>query len=331
MQAIAIIGNGRIGGIIASFARSAGYPVRLSAGPGTNVQIVEAADIIVLAVPWTRLDAVAEQCAPVLAGKILIDATNPCSEVYEPVGPAVPYTSGGMQNAARFSGARVVKAFNTLPSDDLAARGRSEPRARIALALSGDDADAKAEVADLILRSGYEPVDLGALERASRQEPGGPYYARVLAPFEMRNGEIAWRFVTDVLARGDMQAFDELVADSIVVNSGISPLAPMAGKEAFREGLGTLGAFSRGELHVQDVLPAGDRVTVRYVAYADHTGPQLGVPPTGKRIKMWEIRLMRIAESKIVEDFVADINYDWPWLVAPRYRDAWLRQMAEHG
>ena len=40
---------------------------------------------------------------------------------------------------------------------------------------------------------------------------------------------------------------------------------------------------------------------------------------------------MRIAEAKIVEDFVADINYDWPWLVAPRYRDAWLRQMAEHG
>lgn len=36
---------------------------------------------------------------------------------------------------------------------------------------------------------------------------------------------------------------------------------------------------------------------------------------------MWEIRLMRLRNGRIVEDFVADINYDWPWLVAPAYPD----------
>ena len=136
------------------------------------------------------------------------------------------------------------------------------------------------------------------------------------------NAAVARRFIEEVLAGGDMRAFDELVDENIVVNSGMRPLAPMVGREDFREGLGTLGAFSNaGELVIEDLLAVEDRVVARYRVQADHTGDQLGVPATGKRITMWEIRLMRLKGGKIVEDFVADINYDWPWLVAPAYPD----------
>lgn len=138
---------------------------------------------------------------------------------------------------------------------------------------------------------------------------------------QQRNAAIARRFVERVLARGDMAVFDEVVDDDIVVNSGISPFAPMVGKEAFWSGLGALAAFSNGELAIEDLLAVEDRVVVRYRAHGDHTGDQLGVPPTGKRITMWEIRLMRLRDGRIVEDFVADINYDWPWLIAPAYPD----------
>lgn len=135
------------------------------------------------------------------------------------------------------------------------------------------------------------------------------------------NAEIARRFVEEVLAKGNMAVFEELVADEIVVHSGIRPFGPMVGKAAFREGLGALAAFSNGSMTIEDVLAVDDRVVVRYRAVADHTGDQLGVPATGKRIMMWEIRLMRLRDGQIVEDFVADINYDWPWLVAPAYPD----------
>jgi len=138
---------------------------------------------------------------------------------------------------------------------------------------------------------------------------------------QARNAAVARRFVEGVLARGDMAVFDEVVADDIVVTSGISPFAPLVGKEAFRRGLGALAAFSNGDLTIEDILAVGDRAVVRYRAHGDHTGDQLGVPPTGTRITMWEIRLMRLRDGRIVEDFVADINYDWPWLVAPAYLD----------
>lgn len=136
-----------------------------------------------------------------------------------------------------------------------------------------------------------------------------------------RNLELARRFLTEVLGAGDMVAFDELVADDVVVHSGISPLAPMVGKEAFRTGLGSLAAFSFEDFALEDLLAVEDRVVARYRAHATHTGDQLGVPASGRQVTMWEIRLMRWADDRLVEDFVADINYDWPWLVAPAYPD----------
>jgi predicted ester cyclase len=135
------------------------------------------------------------------------------------------------------------------------------------------------------------------------------------------NIAVARRFLEEVLGQGNMQTFDEVIDDDIVVNSGISPFKPMVGKEEFRAGLSALAAFSNATFTLEDLLAVEDRVIARYRAVADHTGAQLGVPPTGKRITMWEIRLMRLRDGKIVEDFVADINYDWPWLVAPAYPD----------
>ena len=138
---------------------------------------------------------------------------------------------------------------------------------------------------------------------------------------EQRNLAVVERFLADVLGRGDLAVLDEVTAPDVVVNSGISPLGPIRGRQAFREALGVLAAFTFVDFTVEDLLAVGDRVIVRYRARADHTGDQLGVPATGKRVTMWEIRLMRLRDGLIVEDFVADINYDWPWLVAPAYPD----------
>lgn len=133
------------------------------------------------------------------------------------------------------------------------------------------------------------------------------------------NRELARRFVNEALAGGNHATFEELVHPDVVVHSGIEPLQAIRGRDAYWAALGKLAAFTFVDFALQDLLAVEDRVIVRFHAHADHTGDQLGVPASGKRIVMWEVHLMRWKDGRLVEDLVADINYDWPWLVAPAY------------
>jgi hypothetical protein len=106
----------------------------------------------------------------------VIDAMNAGS-----IGPEglQPFDLGGRPSsqvvADRLTGARVVKAFNTLPAAVLASDPQSNGGRRM-LFLSGDDVPAKKEVAKLIDRLGFAPIDLGDFETGSRlqQFPSGP-------------------------------------------------------------------------------------------------------------------------------------------------------------
>ena len=131
----------------------------------------------------------------------------------------------------------------------------------------------------------------------------------------------ARRFFEKALAGGDRKTFDELVAEDVVVNSGIEPLATIRGRDAYWNALGKLAAFTFESFGIEDVIVSGDRTVVRMRAEAAHTGDALGVPATQKKIVLWEIHLMRWRDGRIIENLVADINYDWPWLVASAYPD----------
>jgi predicted dinucleotide-binding enzyme len=190
---IGIIGAGNIGqavakrlanaGISASIANSRGPKSLSSIGQGLGASITAAeikvaakADIVFLAVPWAvHADAVAG-LAP-WDGRIVIDAMNAAS-----VGPEGlrPFDLGGRPSsqvvADRLTGARVVKAFNTLPAPVLAIDPHTNGGRRV-LFLSGDDAPAKQEVAQLIDRLGFVAIDLGDFEMGRRLQefPGGPF------------------------------------------------------------------------------------------------------------------------------------------------------------
>ena len=305
-----------------------------SAVTGTPGQAAGFGDVVVLSVPWPRVeDALAAAGGPqALTGRVVVDTGNPFANPGGP--PALPpgAVSAAAEVARRVPGARIVKAFNTLYYVTLAQRaGRSSAEGgRVASPVSGDDAEAVALVCGLVADAGYEPVVIGSLGGAARQEPGGPLYNQELSPTELAqrlrsleatNLALGRRFITEVLGAQDQAAFTELVDEDVVVHSGIRPMAPMLGRDAFAAGLGSLAAFTFADFTVEDLLAVEDRVIARYRAHAEHTGDQLGVPATGKRITMWEIRLMRWRAGRLVEDYVADINYDWPWLVAPAYPD----------
>jgi predicted ester cyclase len=57
------------------------------------------------------------------------------------------------------------------------------------------------------------------------------------------------------------------------------------------------------DLHmtIEDILADGDKVTVRLTVEGTHKGAQLGIPPTGRRIRIAGIVVLRIAHGQLVE------------------------------
>jgi predicted dinucleotide-binding enzyme len=171
---IGVIGAGRIGGGAARLLTRAGHEVMLSfsrdedrlraqaaeigASTGTPAEAVAFGDVVVLSVPWPAVDEALAQAGP-LDGKIVIDTTNPFGRG----GWEIPEGRTSTQvNQERMAGAKVVKSFNTLTAgfqQEAAGRAGAE---RVAMFLAGDDADAKAVVAQLIADAGFDPVDAGS-------------------------------------------------------------------------------------------------------------------------------------------------------------------------
>ena len=179
---IAIIGAGNVGRALATSAIRTGHSVTVSSANGdtakklsedtgakaaaSNRAAAEGAELVVLAVPYTAMVDVLDDVGPALAGKIVVDATNPLKADYS--GLAVEGTSGAEEIQARLPQSRVIKAFNT----QFAAR-QTDPRVaglNVDGFVAGDDDEAKAVVLDLVKAIGFNPIDAGPLAMARTLE-----------------------------------------------------------------------------------------------------------------------------------------------------------------
>jgi predicted dinucleotide-binding enzyme len=129
----------------------------------TPAEAVDGADIVVLAVPGGLASSITADLGD-LAGKIIIDPTNNIvrDEDGMPEIGADPSNAELIQAAA--PGAYVVKAFNTLNWRTMVDPDSSG--GPVTIPLVGDDADAKARVAELVEGMGLEAIDLGPLQYA---------------------------------------------------------------------------------------------------------------------------------------------------------------------
>jgi 8-hydroxy-5-deazaflavin:NADPH oxidoreductase len=187
---IGIIGSGAIGAAVAQTLARVGIEATISnsRGPDSLKELVRElgpsikagtreeaarADIVIVAVNWTKLPAALADL-PEWSGRILIDANNPIeAPLFKPVDLKGRVSSEVVADLV--PGARVVKAFNHLRAEVLAADPRSGGGRRV-LFYSGNDSAAKAEVAALIERIGFVGIDLGSLDVGGKlaQFPGGP-------------------------------------------------------------------------------------------------------------------------------------------------------------
>jgi predicted dinucleotide-binding enzyme len=201
---IGIIGAGNIGEAAGRLFSQAGHAVALSnsRGPDSLAEVVTTigpgaqalpvadaarwADVVLLAVPWRRPEALPP--AETVQGKIVIDAMNQFGED----GTLIDLgdTTASEETARRLPGARLVKALNTMRSQKLSqgGNGRAPAEERLALFVAGDDDEAKAVVAKLIDQIGFTAVDTGTLrEGGKRQEPGSALIDDDLTAAEARD------------------------------------------------------------------------------------------------------------------------------------------------
>jgi predicted dinucleotide-binding enzyme len=207
---IGILGSGLMGGklgtlfaragheVVFSYARSEQKLKRLareaqgSARAGTPREAAREADVLFLAVHWSRVDDVLKQASDV-SGKVIVTCSLPMNadNTELVIGPT---SSGAETLATRVPEARVVSAFNTVPSEVLFGVFEARRKAdRPSLVYCGDDSSSKGIAAKLIRDVGFDPVDAGPLRIARYTEPFALLVAELA--YEGDGGpELAYRF-----------------------------------------------------------------------------------------------------------------------------------------
>ena len=185
MKNVAVFGTGQVGDTLANgflgrgdaVMRASRDPAKLQdwkssakgeASVGTFADAAKWADIIVLAVKGAAAESVLDLAGVAnLAGKIVIDTTNPISEA-PPQGGVLNYFTAAneslmerLQNKA--PDAKLVKAFNSVGSTFMI---KPSFKSKPAMFICGNDAGAKQEVSGVLETFGWQAVDMGGVEVA---------------------------------------------------------------------------------------------------------------------------------------------------------------------
>jgi 8-hydroxy-5-deazaflavin:NADPH oxidoreductase len=184
--------------VVFSYARSQEKLKKLArdasgnARAGTPAEAAKGADALLLAVHWSRIGDVLKQAGD-LVGKLIVTCSLPMDADNTKL--VIANTSSGAEEVAKkVPKARVVCAFNTIPSEVLFGvyEGRRN-KDRPSLVYCGDDSGGKEIAAKLIRDVGFDPIDAGPLHIARYTEPFALLVARLA--YEGEGGpELAYRF-----------------------------------------------------------------------------------------------------------------------------------------
>ena len=208
MTTLGLVGAGRIGSQLARLGIAHGYDVVVSnsrapeslaplvgeLGPharaGTVAEAAQAGDIVVVAIPLRSIAALPPSA---FAGKVVIDTGN----YYPARDGVIPELEDGRETVSGLlqqilPQAHIVKAFNHIPAANLTADAAPPGTpGRRALAIAGDDDDAKALISELLDEFGFDVVDLGPLAEGWRFERDMPAYGQHLTASGLRSAAAA--------------------------------------------------------------------------------------------------------------------------------------------
>lgn len=202
VETIGILGAGRVGTALARRAVAAGYDVRVATAkpaeeiallleimaPGARADkaeaVIAAADIVILALPLSKYRELRPE---LFAGKTVIDAMNYWAPTDGVIAEFEGKSSSSEVVQEYLPGARLVRSFNHMGYHEIdeAARSSGDPERR-ALALAGDDAQARHLAASFIDRIGFDPVDAGVLAASRAFATGSAIFGASLGRADMQ-------------------------------------------------------------------------------------------------------------------------------------------------
>jgi NADPH-dependent F420 reductase len=205
---VTIIGTGNMGRGIGTRVLAGGHELTLlDREPGKAEELARelggsagafgdpiAGDVVVLAVPYEAAGPIVQQYGEELAGKVVVDITNPVDwQTFD--GLVTPPDSSAAEEIAKSApeGARVVKAFNTTFAGTLVeGQVAGQP---LDVPIAGDDDEAKETVAQLARDGGLVAIDAGPLRRARQLEGLGFLGMTLQQPLGL-NFQSAWKLVS---------------------------------------------------------------------------------------------------------------------------------------
>ena len=169
MSSVTIFGTGTMGQAIAGVLARGGATVQHIGSSDTEASV--SGDLVVLAVPYASLATIAATYGSRLAGKVVVDITNPVNfETFDSL--VVPEgSSAAAKLQAALPEARVLKAFNTNFAATVASGTIGGETTTVLVA--GDDAEAKAALVAAVEAGGLAALDAGSLARAHELEALG--------------------------------------------------------------------------------------------------------------------------------------------------------------
>jgi 8-hydroxy-5-deazaflavin:NADPH oxidoreductase len=187
---IGIIGTGKIGGALARHWVGAGHEVFMSSrhpeeleglakelGPrahvGTPREAAAFGSVVLVSVPYGAMPQIGADFGAELAGKIIIDTSNPSERRDGAEAVEWQRKGAGIATAELLKNPRVVRAFNCIPAASLANQADRKP-ARIAIPIGADDRAALATGERLVRDAGFDPVVVGTLAETRQFDLGQP-------------------------------------------------------------------------------------------------------------------------------------------------------------
>ena len=169
MAHVSIIGTGNMGSVLAGLVTKGGNTVETFNSSEADKPVT--GDVVILAVYYAAVREVLAQRRDQLAGKIVVDITNPVNvETFDGL-VVPPDSSAAAEIAAELPSSRVLKAFNTNFAATLGS-GKVGGETTTVL-IAGDDADAKTLLAGIVTAGGLRAIDAGSLKRARELEALG--------------------------------------------------------------------------------------------------------------------------------------------------------------
>ena len=204
---ITFIGYGNVGLPLAANLEKLGHEVILAARDANSVSVkkalatnsnlrvaspkeaVQTAEVVFLATPFGSNQTIIEGLQSELAGKIVVDCTNP-------VGRGFTHGLNNEQSGAEFiqsllPNSHVVKAFSVYGYENLKDNQFPGYNLKPAMFFCGDNVEAKSRVGGLIASLGWEPLDVGILKQALHLEHMTLMWVRMIR-MGKQNPNLVW-------------------------------------------------------------------------------------------------------------------------------------------